>query len=218
MQRDELIARLDALGICASVSVYQELLSNADSGVLKANEIGYLHGFLFVRIMHDHKLLSHFPIMKQSLDVLEIELNQNLEQYGYDFAYSYRKGVFDARFLIERLGFRCDSSAEGTVPLPAQVDANEISELELREIFKAEQKMMEGTFARSMTVGSYHEAVQTLLNATKCTGTSGARVASLLLFGLYNGGKWPFDLSELAMLDTELLCSSDHGHSRSIWN
>lgn len=39
-------------------------------------------------------------------------------------------------------------------------------------------------------------------------GTSGARRAAMVLLGLYNGPRFPFDLTELRAMDTEILRDS----------
>ncbi len=49
-------------------------------------------------------------------------------------------------------------------------------------------------------------ALVTLWNITqKHPGTSGARVSGRVLLGLYNGGRFPFDLSDLRVLDANIL-------------
>lgn len=63
---------------------------------------------------------------------------------------------------------------------------------------------MEGQLGKPVTVESYRDAVQVLFDATKKVDTSGARVASLLLLGLYNGNEWHFNLSDLGLLDLGL--------------
>src|SRR5690606_8951321 len=49
-------------------------------------------------------------------------------------------------------------------------------------------------------------ALVALWNATQMhIGTSGARAAAGVLLGLYNGSRFPFDLTELRLLDGNLL-------------
>ena len=49
-------------------------------------------------------------------------------------------------------------------------------------------------------------ALTTLWNLTQVhAGTSGARAAAGVLLGLYNGGRFPFDLTDLRVLDGEHL-------------
>ena len=49
-------------------------------------------------------------------------------------------------------------------------------------------------------------ALVALWNATQMhVGTSGARAAAGVLLGLYNGSRFPFDLTELRLLDGKLL-------------
>jgi hypothetical protein len=50
------------------------------------------------------------------------------------------------------------------------------------------------------------EALMRLWNVTtNHPGTSGARRAALVLLGLYNGPRFPFDLTELRAMDTDIL-------------
>lgn len=49
------------------------------------------------------------------------------------------------------------------------------------------------------------KSLVTLWNVTQAhVGTSGARIAAGVLLGLYNGTRFPFDLTELRVLDSEL--------------
>lgn len=50
-----------------------------------------------------------------------------------------------------------------------------------------------------------HEALTHFFMLATCHSHSGARVAALLLLGLYNGGRFPFDLTDLRLLDAENL-------------
>ena len=54
-----------------------------------------------------------------------------------------------------------------------------------------------------VTLDVYREAVITLLRASDMIGTSGSRVASLLLLSLYNGDEWRMNLSDLNLLSGE---------------
>jgi hypothetical protein len=74
--------------------------------------------------------------------------------------------------------------------------------MELIETFQKEQLERESKLDKPEMFDDYFGAVQILLDAAKMSGTSGARVASLLLLGLYDGQVWPFDLSGLALLDS----------------
>ncbi len=50
-----------------------------------------------------------------------------------------------------------------------------------------------------------HEALTHFFMLATCHSHSGARVAARLLLGLYNGTRFPFDLTDLRLLDAENL-------------
>lgn len=82
--------------------------------------------------------------------------------------------------------------------LPAPVESPELTQKEIEQLFR----VPESKYGR-LTKQEYTEAVQRLIQVSKMSGTSGARAASILLLGLYNGSEWRMDLTDLNCLDVE---------------
>lgn len=57
----------------------------------------------------------------------------------------------------------------------------------------------------TQTLSPEHEALLHFFMLATCQSHSGARVAARLLLGLYNGGRFPFDLTDLRRLDEQNL-------------
>lgn len=53
----------------------------------------------------------------------------------------------------------------------------------------------------TQTLSPEHEALTNFFMLATCHSHGAARVAARLLLGLYNGGRFPFDLTDLRLLD-----------------
>jgi hypothetical protein len=106
--------------------------------------------------------------------------------------------------IARRQGYSCwraykkELEKEIKEQLPSPVRAPILSQDEFRRVCAEEASTLP-----EITVDDYTQAVETLLRATRMDGTSGARVCSLVLLGLYNGDDWHFDLVDLCLISGE---------------
>jgi hypothetical protein len=107
--------------------------------------------------------------------------------------------------IARRKGYSCwraykkELEKEIKEQLPSPVRAPILTQEEVKRFCEDQEPTLP-----ELTIDDYTLAVETLLEATTMSGTSGAKASALVLLSLYNAYEWHFDLTELCVLDFRL--------------